>query len=320
MLDKLVDELTEILPGFGRRLGIDSKAICSLAKRNSKKAKADGRRELDADYGVKKYKGKRENGTLWEKVVSWFGYKIFLVVDVEYELPIGYKVTKASKSDMTELLPMIEESKQKHPETIRRTETMAADRGFDSEDNNVGLWDEHQIKPVIDIRNMWKDGEETRLINEDEVDNIVYDYKGNVHCINPETGKKLKMNFCGYEKDRNCLKYRCQAAACGVECKVANKCGTGKHGEYGRIVRIPLEKNRRVFTPLARSSYAFKREYKKRTAVERVNSRLDVSFGFERHYIRVLKKMKLRCSLALVVMLAMALGRAKQNQEEYMRS
>ena len=60
--------------------------------------------------------------------------------------------------------------------------------------------------------------------------------------------------------------------------------------------------------------------YKKRTAVERVNSRLDVSFGFERHYIRGLQKMQLRCSIALCVMLAMALGRIKEKQKKRMRS
>ncbi len=60
--------------------------------------------------------------------------------------------------------------------------------------------------------------------------------------------------------------------------------------------------------------------YKKRTAVERVNSRLDVSFGFEQHYIRGLMKMKLRCSVAMIIMLAMALGRIKEKQKEYMRS
>jgi len=54
--------------------------------------------------------------------------------------------------------------------------------------------------------------------------------------------------------------------------------------------------------------------------VERVNSRLDVSFGFEQHYIRGLKKMELRCSLALCIMLAMALGRVKEKQKDYMRS
>lgn len=78
-------------------------------------------------------------------------------------------------------------------------------------------------------------------------------------------------------------------------------------------MRIPLEKDHRIFTPIARSSYKFKREYKKRTAVERVNSRLDVSFGFEKHYIRGMKKMKFRCSLAMIVMLSMALGCARQN-------
>jgi hypothetical protein len=46
-------------------------------------------------------------------------------------------------------------------------------------------------------------------------------------------------------------------------------------------VRIPLDVDRRIFTPVARSSYKWVKLYKKRTAAERVNSSLDVSFGFE---------------------------------------
>jgi len=42
--------------------------------------------------------------------------------------------------------------------------------------------------------------------------------------------------------------------------------------------------------------------------------------AFERHFIRGLAKMRLRCSLALVVMLAMALGRIREKQKENMRS
>ena len=53
---------------------------------------------------------------------------------------------------------------------------------------------------------------------------------------------------------------------------------------------------------------------------ERGNGRLDVSYGFEQHFIRGQKKMELRCGLALVVMLAMAVGRIKENQKEKMRS
>jgi len=35
------------------------------------------------------------------------------------------------------------------------------------------LWDKYSIKPIIDIRNMWKDGEKTHLVEGRE--NVVYD-------------------------------------------------------------------------------------------------------------------------------------------------
>jgi hypothetical protein len=43
--------------------------------------------------------------------------------------------------------------------------------------------------------------------------------------------------------------------------------------------------------------------------------RRDVSFGFERHYIRGQEKMQLRAGLALPVMLAMALGWIKTGKK-----
>jgi len=82
-------------------------------------------------------------------------------------------------------------------------------------------------------------------------------------------------------------------------------------------IRIPLSEDRRIFTPIGRASYKWKREYNKRTAVERVNSRIDQVFGFT---IRGIKKMTVRCGLALCVMLAMALGRIKEKQAQKMRS
>ena len=85
-------------------------------------------------------------------------------------------------------------------------------------------------------------------------------------------------------------------------------------------IRIPIKTDRRIFTPIDRSSYKWERYYKKRTAVERVNSRLDESFGFEKHYIRGKKKMEIKCGIALCIMLAMALGRIKEKQAEEMRS
>jgi hypothetical protein len=85
-------------------------------------------------------------------------------------------------------------------------------------------------------------------------------------------------------------------------------------------VRIPLDTDRRIFVPIARSSYKWQRIYDGRTAVERVNSRIDLSFGFEHHFVRGKAKMMLRVGLAMVVMLSMALARIKRNQMEDIRS
>ena len=46
----------------------------------------------------------------------------------------------------------------------------------------------------------------------------------------------------------------------------------------------------------------------------------DVSFGFEKHFIRGQKKMEMRVGLALCVMLAMAVGRIKEQQKKLTRS
>jgi hypothetical protein len=54
--------------------------------------------------------------------------------------------------------------------------------------------------------------------------------------------------------------------------------------------------------------------------VERVNSRIAGSFVFDHHYIRGLKKMKVRMGLALVIMLAVAYGSIKAGANERMRS
>jgi hypothetical protein len=62
------------------------------------------------------------------------------------------------------------------------------------------------------------------------------------------------------------------------------------------------------------------REYAHRTAVERVPSRLDVSFGCALHTIRGLAKMQARCSLALWGMLGRAPGRIRQQHPELLRS
>ena len=145
-------------------------------------------------------------------------------------------------------------------------------------------------------------------------ENVAYNFKGNVYCFCPETGTQREMANGGFEKDRNTLKKLCPVKQYGIECKGQAQCPVAQG------IRIPLSTDRRIFTPIDRASYKWGTEYDKRTTVERVNSRLDVSSGFELHTIRGMGKMKLRCGLALCVMLAMALGRIKEKQADKMRS
>jgi hypothetical protein len=66
MFDKALEEIMKLLPDFGRKLAIDGKAIESYAKRENKNTKEDGRRDLDANTGIKQYSGIREDGTKWK--------------------------------------------------------------------------------------------------------------------------------------------------------------------------------------------------------------------------------------------------------------
>lgn len=311
MFDELVETAMGFLPDFGATLAMDGKALQSFANRQSDK-KPDGRRDVDGVWGKKVYKGIREDGTPWEKTISWFGYRLHLIVDSTYELPVHYRITKASNSEVKEGHEMIDDLAVAHPKLMDRCTELVADRGYDDGKLIVKLWDDYEIKPVIDIRNAWKTSEKTELLGDHT--NVSYDYRGTIYCYCPSKAKEREMAFGGFEKKRGTLKYRCPAQHYGITCEGRKDCpvSTG--------LRIKLEEDRRLFTPLARSSYAWKRSYNKRSAAERVNSRLDVFFNFENHNIRGLAKMKIRCGLALCVMLAVAMGRIRQKQPQLMRS
>jgi hypothetical protein len=268
----------------------------------------------------------RQDGTVWEKVKRWFGYKLHLIVDADYELPVAYRLTKASTSDCPELLPLVDHLDQRHPELLNATSFLSGDKGYDSKDNNRELWDTYHVKPIIAIRNTWQeDPHLPRQVHPERVDTLFHTEDGHVlcRCRNDQPNEQdnhMPMIFEGFEANRACLKYRCPAAAKAVPCSQRDLCNGGRHTRHGRIVRVPLDNDRRIFTPQARDSKTWRREYKHRTAVERVNSRIDLSFGFEQHFIRGMNKMRLRAGLALVVMLAMAVGRIRANQKRHLRS
>lgn len=315
VFELLVHKLARELPDFGRELAIDGKAIATHGRPRRKdhpELPADGRRDTDADWGVKKTTKTNAKGESVTCEFRWFGYKLHLIVDTVYELPVAFSVTRASVAEQPEGRRLVKQLSQRQRRLVQRCEAASGDRGYDDTELITLLWDDFEIKPVIGIRDCWRDGEETRRVSTTR--NVVYDHQGHVSCCCMSDGTLRSMAYAGFEKDRGTLKYRCPALHYSRTCPDLGRCAVKK------AVRIKLSEDRRVFTPLARSSYAWQRHYKKRTAVERVNSRLDVSFGFEEHFIRGQKKMKLRLSLAMIVMLGMAYGRIKEKQKDKVRS
>lgn len=309
LFHRTVEHLLRLLPDLGRVLAVDGKELHSYASEESKQQDPDGRRDLDATWGVKGGSKKKR---------YWFGYLLHLVVDAKYELPVAFTVTTAAAAEQPEAQRLLDQLQQRHPQLLADSERLSADKGYDDHKLIERLWDEHEIKPIIAIRDCWKNGVRdqrgvfTRVVTGRQ--NVTYSHDGQVTCTCPQTGTERSMEYGGFEKKRGALKYRCPVRGTGGTCAGMKQCPV-RSG-----VRIPLAENRRVFTPVARSSYWWKDFYDERSAVERVNSRLAGPYGFEHPFIRGLAKMRQRISMALTIMLAMALGRIRADQPEHLRS
>ena len=337
MIESLRSSLFEEVPDFGRHLGYDGKAIESHSTGRVAEGKKDAS-DPDADWGKHETSGANaRTGKIWKKVKSWFGYGLHLIADTHYEVPVAFEVTRASRTETKVLAEMLEGLFAEAPEMVDRCDDFSADRGLDNAPQKKQLWDKWTIRPLIDTRLMWKAEKEepgydperpiTRPLFPERADVIVHDERGRVSCICPETGEVRAMAFQGFEAERGAcgtIKYRCPATAFGFNCaghKACHRAGGVKPGEYGRIVRVDLDKHdRRIFTPTPWGSPSWRRGYNRRSAMERINSRLDNSFNFETHYIRGLAKMKTRVGLALAVMMALALGQVRAGHAGRMRS
>jgi hypothetical protein len=143
---------------------------------------------------------------------------------------------------------------------------------------------------------------------------IYYNERGEVFCYSPETGERHTMAPAGYDAERDALRMACPVKRYGAACAEAETC------THCKIIRVPLSTDERIFTQVARPSYKWERFYNKRGSVERVFSRLDVSFGFETKRVRGMEKMELICLFGLIVMNAVALGRYRRKRPDLMRS
>jgi hypothetical protein len=309
MFEGLCQALYSLLDDYGKELAIDSKWLESAANQASARRDPDGRSETEARKGVKTYSGVRKDGSAWEKIVTCFGFKIHLLVDAVHELPVAYAVTDAAASDVTEGKELVSELKSRRPGVLETCQHWMGDKGYD-DTVLIEMLKEEGIKAVIDKRTLWKAQAEKEVPGYEDA---YYDEAGNVYCYTKNKGMRRRMAPNGYEQGRDAVRFKCPAQAYGASCGEAGECQC-------KNIRVSLSTDPRVFTQVQRESYKWKRLYNRRTSVERVNSRLDGAYGFEERRTRGLARTELHVGIALLVMLATAVWKAKNQQEGKVRS
>lgn len=290
-LDKIYEQLVkfmyENLNGFGENSAIDGKFLDSYGNKFYKNKSNDNRGEHDATVSCKTYymkDGSRKN--------EWhYGFRAHILCDAKYGLPIKFKVTPSNISEQKVLDNMLKDMEQTEKYKLEKMKNLMGDAGYDNGQRNKILKEKYDINAIIDIHYRWADEEKYREIEDQP---LAYNEDGEVFYI-VDINKYEKMKYLGYDKLNNSLRY--------------TRYNTGK-----RIYRIPLETDYRIFTPLARDSKKFKKLYKMRTEVERLNGRIDRDYMFNDHFIRGIEKMDLMLTLSFVVMLTLAKGHIKNKQ------
>jgi len=334
MFHALVSTVGQLLPDFGRDLAADSKAVRSFAVASSKKLRKDGqpdaRGEHDAAIAKKTQFVEKADGTTEEVLYEWFGFKLHLLVDTKYQLPVASEVTKGLVADTSRLEPLLKDWNEHHPELCARTEQVAADKAYDDEENHLATR-RLGAQLLCPTRKMWREGQAKvtdpqgeqvilKLLANSDAGNLAYDQDGQLYCAFQEAPDRSwgwrQMVFKGYEADRGAVKYICPAKAYGCDCPSAEDCPKG----LSTTVRVKLSTDPRIFTPTPRHTPKFQRLYNRRTAIERVNGILDNVLGLEWHTMRGRARVELRVTLSLCAMLAMAVGRIKKGEANLLGS
>jgi hypothetical protein len=285
--ERHLPELRRVFDVMIRRLGL---AVVDLGRDTAGDATAlRARRKTDGEVvaqeesaGLAQASGGRKEYTDDDgkvvKVVEWFGYKLHLLVDVKHEVVLAYCITPANAGDGETLPTLLTEAMANLPEG--RIRTVAYDKAADTNDVHAAL-NEAKIKPLIQIRSLWKQQTEQMLPGHDGNSNIVYDEVGTLHCYDRTSEPMVRhpMAYIGYEPQRETIKYRCPAKHENWSCPHDRVCNAGK--SYGKTVRVDRTIDLRRFPPIPRATKKFERQYKGRTSVERVNARFKIFWGVD---------------------------------------
>ena len=207
-----------------------------------------------------------------------------MIADTRHEIPVAVSLTRASASEVKELRCMASGLMERDPALAERCSEFSADRGLDSGPLKAALWDRWRIRPFIDTPLMWRAERDepghdasvpiTRPLDPDRADTMVHSERGELSCVCPETGEQRAMAFEGFERAR------------------PRDAQVPPHGRMqGRGIRAgradPVgNRGPPDFHADALGSPSWQPGDNRRSALERINSRIDRVYGMESHFVR----------------------------------
>lgn len=266
LMRPLTDTLKRELEGFGRFAAMDSTSVRTHGNPHRKVLS-----DLDATWTMKhSSRAKRKDGMEW-----FYGYKLHMIADATYGIPIVAYVTTASRHDSRELPNLLDAAHEAHEWFDPRY--VIADRGYDSKANHHEVLSRNAI-PIIGIRR----ANGGKLIEGKFTTNGV-----------PVCESNTPMTYVRSEEGKGHL-YECRA-----ECQCPSE-WVNRPNDPRRFGQV-------------RDSAEWRILYAMRQAVERVFKSLKQSRRLEAHCVRGQKRVALHCAMAILMFQATALVRLRES-------
>ncbi len=276
-MDQVLYKLREILPNFGTTIAIDGTDVHTHSDCDKKPVS-----DKEAGFVIK------EGAVGHSKKWTW-GYKLHLIADATYELPIAMSLTPGNMREMAEMMPLLRATKERI--SWFKPRYIIADRGYDDYKNFEGIVKEFNAEPIIKSR----------------MEVPVFGTSAQPFCIG-----KLPLVYRSWDKDKG-VQYQCPERAKKASCPLPEKC------PIKMIWTRPVHDYRRFGHRIAKFTDEWNNLYSQRTAIERVNSRLKYHRRLDSHCFRGLEKLRLHCGLAILSLLGGALAQARRYGSDAVR-
>jgi len=276
-LNLIANGLKDLLPDFGKVVAIDCTSVPSYSN-------PDNEPLSDAEAGWIVREGSERKR--WE-----FGYRLHLISDVTWELPITKAVTLAGDNEKKATLPLLSKARENLP--WFKPDAIVADKAYDKYEHYQAIVKDFDAEPII------------KHIKHSE-------YELNGLPAAPICPGGLPLIYRSWD-GRKGLQYECPEKAGRAICPLADGC------QIKTTWIRPVKDYRQFGYRIRRGSEEWQALYHKRVAIERCNSRLKETRRLSKHQFRGFERISVHATLAVLTMMAVALSRAKLGRLEEVR-